>query len=71
MYMFGYIFVCMIYIIGDVVFVGDILFMLDYGIVRCDFFGGDVVMFYMLIQFIFVLFDEMWFFMCYDYFLLV
>lgn len=42
LYVLGYIFVCMVYVIGDVVFVGDILFMLDYGMVCCDFFGGLV-----------------------------
>lgn len=42
LYILGYILVCMIYLVGDSVFVGDILFMFDYGIVCCDFFGGDV-----------------------------
>lgn len=32
---------CMSYVIGDAVFVGDMLFMPDYGSARCDFPGGD------------------------------
>ncbi len=32
---------CMAYVIGDAVFVGDTLFMPDYGTARCDFPGGD------------------------------
>lgn len=42
MYIFGYILVCMVYVFGDVVFVGDMLFMFDGGLVCVDFFGGDV-----------------------------
>lgn len=32
---------CVSYVIGDVVFVGDTLFMPDYGTARCDFPGGS------------------------------
>jgi len=32
---------CVSYVIGDAVFVGDTLFMPDYGSARCDFPGGD------------------------------
>jgi glyoxylase-like metal-dependent hydrolase (beta-lactamase superfamily II) len=32
---------CMTYVIGDAVFVGDTLFMPDFGTARCDFPGGD------------------------------
>ncbi|MGB0957096.1 MAG: MBL fold metallo-hydrolase [Litorivicinus sp.] len=32
---------CMSYLIGDAVFVGDTLFMPDFGTARCDFPGGD------------------------------
>ena len=32
---------CMTYLIGDAGFVGDTLFMPDYGTARCDFPGGD------------------------------
>ena len=31
----------MTYLIGDAAFVGDTLFMPDYGTARCDFPGGD------------------------------
>ena len=31
----------MAYVVGDAVFVGDTLFMPDYGTARCDFPGGD------------------------------
>ncbi len=32
---------CMSYLVGDAVFVGDTLFMPDFGTARCDFPGGD------------------------------
>jgi glyoxylase-like metal-dependent hydrolase (beta-lactamase superfamily II) len=32
---------CVTYVIGDAAFVGDTLFMPDYGTARCDFPGGD------------------------------
>src|SRR5690606_14394707 len=32
---------CITYVIGDAAFVGDTLFMPDYGTARCDFPGGD------------------------------
>jgi glyoxylase-like metal-dependent hydrolase (beta-lactamase superfamily II) len=32
---------CMTYIFGDAAFIGDTLFMPDYGTARCDFPGGD------------------------------
>lgn len=32
---------CMAYMVGDAVFVGDTLFMPDFGTARCDFPGGD------------------------------
>src|SRR3546814_1342196 len=32
---------CSTYVIGDAAFVGDTLFMPDYGTARCDFPGGD------------------------------
>ena len=32
---------CMTHVIGDAAFVGDTLFMPDYGTARCDFPGGD------------------------------
>lgn len=43
------------------------LFMFDYGIVCCDFFGGDVCMLYCLIVCVFVLLFDMCLYLCYDY----
>ncbi|MEE4249769.1 MAG: MBL fold metallo-hydrolase, partial [Alcanivoracaceae bacterium] len=37
---------CMTYLIGDAAFVGDTLFMPDYGTARCDFPGGDASVLY-------------------------
>ena len=41
---------CVSYVIGDAVFVGDTLFMPDYGSARCDFPGGDARTLYRSIQ---------------------
>jgi glyoxylase-like metal-dependent hydrolase (beta-lactamase superfamily II) len=41
---------CMVYRIGDAAFVGDTLFMPDYGTARCDFPGGDARTLYRSIQ---------------------
>jgi glyoxylase-like metal-dependent hydrolase (beta-lactamase superfamily II) len=41
---------CVTYVIGDAAFVGDTLFMPDYGTARCDFPGGDAAMLYASIQ---------------------
>ncbi|WP_368492527.1 MBL fold metallo-hydrolase [Sandarakinorhabdus limnophila] len=35
---------CVTYLIGDAAFLGDTLFMPDYGSARCDFPGGDAAM---------------------------
>lgn len=37
---------CMAYVVGDAVFVGDTLFMPDFGTARCDFPGGDAATLY-------------------------
>jgi len=37
---------CMAYCVGDAVFVGDTLFMPDFGTARCDFPGGDAATLY-------------------------
>ena len=58
---------CMTYVIGDAGFVGDTLFMPDYGTARCDFPGGDARTLYRSIQKIFALPDETRLFMCHDY----
>jgi len=58
---------CMTYVIGDAGFVGDTLFMPDYGTARCDFPGGDAHTLYRSIQKIFALPGETRLFMCHDY----
>lgn len=55
------------YVIDDTVFVGDTLFMPDYGSARCDFPGGSAEMLYDSVQKIFALPDETRMFMCHDY----
>ncbi len=55
------------YVIGDSVFVGDTLFMPDYGSARCDFPGGDATALYESVQKLYALPDEMRMFMCHDY----
>lgn len=58
---------CMSYLIGDAVFVGDTLFMPDFGTARCDFPGGDAAMLYHSIQKLFALPDETRMYLCHDY----
>jgi glyoxylase-like metal-dependent hydrolase (beta-lactamase superfamily II) len=58
---------CMTYVIGDAAFVGDTLFMPDYGTARCDFPGGDAHVLYHSVQKIFTLPDETRMFLCHDY----
>jgi len=58
---------CMTYVIGDAAFVGDTLFMPDYGTARCDFPGGDARLLYRSIRRIFALPPETRLFMCHDY----
>ncbi len=58
---------CMTYVFGDAAFVGDTLFMPDYGTARCDFPGGDARTLYSSIQKVFTLPDETRLFMCHDY----
>ncbi|BBI49731.1 hypothetical protein HORIV_21520 [Vreelandella olivaria] len=41
---------CLTYVVGDAAFVGDTLFMPDYGTARCDFPGGDARTLYRSIQ---------------------
>ena len=53
--------------IGDVVFVGDTLFMPDYGTARADFPGGSSRALYRSIQKILALPPETRLFMCHDY----
>ncbi|TNE66139.1 MAG: MBL fold metallo-hydrolase [Alphaproteobacteria bacterium] len=58
---------CMTYVIGDAGFVGDTLFMPDYGTARCDFPGGNAETLYASVQKIFALPEETRLFMCHDY----
>jgi len=58
---------CLTYVIGDAGFVGDTLFMPDFGTARCDFPGGDARTLYQSIGKIFALPDETRLFMCHDY----
>lgn len=58
---------CMTYRIGNAAFVGDTLFMPDYGTARCDFPGGDARQLYRSIQRLFALPGETRLFMCHDY----
>ncbi|MCE8001032.1 MAG: MBL fold metallo-hydrolase [Rhodobiaceae bacterium] len=58
---------CVSFLIGDCVFVGDTLFMPDYGTARCDFPGGDAGTLYDSIQKLLSLPDETRMFLCHDY----
>jgi glyoxylase-like metal-dependent hydrolase (beta-lactamase superfamily II) len=58
---------CMTYLFGDAGFVGDTLFMPDYGTARCDFPGGDASTLFQSIQKLFALPDETRLYMCHDY----
>ncbi len=55
------------YRIGDAVFVGDTLFMPDYGTARADFPGGDARTLYRSIRKLLALPDETRLFLCHDY----
>ena len=58
---------CVSYRIGDAVFIGDTLFMPDYGTARADFPGGDARALYRLDQDAPDLPDETRVFVCHDY----
>jgi glyoxylase-like metal-dependent hydrolase (beta-lactamase superfamily II) len=58
---------CMTHVIGDAAFVGDTLFMPDYGTARCDFPGGNAATLYRSIRRIFDLPDATRIFLCHDY----
>ena len=55
------------YRIGDAVFVGDSMFMPDFGTARCDFPGGDAALLYDSIHRLLALPDDTRLFMCHDY----
>ena len=58
---------CITYVIGDTAFVGDTLFMPDFGSARTDFPGGSAPLLYESIQKILALPDDTRLFMCHDY----
>ena len=58
---------CVAFHIGDSVFVGDTLFMPDFGSARCDFPGGDAGTLYDSVQKLYELPDETRMFLCHDY----
>lgn len=58
---------CVIYIIGDAAFVGDTLFMPDYGSARADFPGGDARTLYRSMRQILALPESTRIFTCHDY----
>lgn len=58
---------CISYKIEDSIFVGDTLFMPDFGTARCDFPGGDAEALYNSIQFILSHPKHTKLFMCHDY----
>lgn len=58
---------CVSYLIGDALFVGDTMFMPDYGTARADFPGGDARELYRSIQRLLALPAETRVFLCHDY----
>lgn len=58
---------CLTYVIGDAAFVGDTLFMPDFGTARCDFPGGSAEMLWESIQKVLSLPDETRLYLCHDY----
>jgi glyoxylase-like metal-dependent hydrolase (beta-lactamase superfamily II) len=58
---------CVTYVIDDAAFVGDTIFMPDYGTARVDFPGGDAATLYRSIQKLFSLPNETRLFLCHDY----
>jgi glyoxylase-like metal-dependent hydrolase (beta-lactamase superfamily II) len=58
---------CLTYVIGDAAFVGDTLFMPDYGTARADFPGGSARQLYRSIRKVLALPPETRLFLCHDY----
>lgn len=58
---------CVVYLVGDAAFVGDTIFMPDFGTARCDFPGGSAKQLWQSIQKLWTLPDETRLFMCHDY----
>ncbi|GAA3894663.1 MBL fold metallo-hydrolase [Sphingomonas limnosediminicola] len=57
----------MAYVIGDAAFVGDTMFMSDYGTARADFPGGDAHQLYKSIRRLMALPEQTRVFLCHDY----
>lgn len=58
---------CIAYVVGDAVFVGDTMFMPDYGTARADFPGGDARTLYRSLRRILSLPPATRLFLCHDY----
>jgi len=58
---------CISYLIDDAAFVGDTMFMPDYGTARTDFPGGDAATLFESIQKLFLLPEQTRLFLCHDY----
>ena len=58
---------CIAYVVGEAVFVGDTMFMPDYGTARADFPGGDARSLFRSLRRILALPPETRLFMCHDY----
>ena len=58
---------CMTYVCGNAAFVGDTLFMPDYGTARADFPGGDAATLYRSIRRVFELPGDTVLYLCHDY----
>lgn len=58
---------CVSYLIGDAVFIGDTMFMPDYGTARADFPGGDARTLYRSIHKLLALPGDTRVFLCHDY----
>jgi glyoxylase-like metal-dependent hydrolase (beta-lactamase superfamily II) len=58
---------CLTYVIGDAAFVGDTLFMPDFGTARCDFPGGSAEVMFDSVQKILALPDQTRIFVGHDY----
>ncbi len=58
---------CLSYVIGNAVFVGDTLFMPDYGTARCDFPKGSAAILFDSVQTLYQLPEDIRVFLCHDY----
>lgn len=58
---------CLSYVVENTVFVGDTLFMYDYGTARCDFPDGDAAQLFDSVQRLYQLPDDYRVFLCHDY----